>query len=145
MGLRDMNKLWRQLGGLTLFTLLLCGCGFDSTSEDQGNQSQVISDTGVFHLELIPKASRNLVGLNRYEIMLSDGQGIAVEQAQLTIVPWMPDHGHGTDREPSISPMGNGVYEVDDVVYTMPGLWHLNVEIRTALITDNARFQLEVY
>ena len=57
----------------------------------------------------------------------------------------MPDHGHGSDRMPIITPSGGGVYEVDDVVYTMPGLWHLNVAIRTMSIADEARFEVEVY
>ena len=141
MVLRDMSKLWREFGELTLFTFLLLSCG----SEDQENLYEVVSDNGGFVLELIPKASINLVGLNRYELILSDEQAIAVEQAQITIIPWMPDHGHGTDREPSIVPMGDGVYAVEDVVYTMPGLWHLNVDIITASMTDKARFELEVH
>ncbi len=145
MSVCEMSKLWGQFGGLVLFTLLLLGCGSDRTSDEQENQYAVVSDNGGFSLDLIPKASMNLVGLNRYEIILSDGQGAPVEQAQIAIIPWMPDHGHGTDREPIITPMGNGVYEVDDVVYTMPGLWHLNVEISTDSMTDNARFELEVH
>ena len=46
---------------------------------------------------------------------------------------------------PTITPLGDGVYDVDDVVYTMPGLWHLNVEISIMSLVDNARFELEVY
>ena len=128
-----------------LFIGVFIGCVSDGLSEDYQGQYGVVSDNGAFVLDLIPKVSMNLVGLNRYEIILADEQGIAVEQAQITMIPWMPDHGHGTDREPVITPMGNGVYEVDDVVYTMPGLWHLNVEISTDSMTDNVRFELEVY
>ena len=128
-----------------LFIGVFIGCVSDGLSEDYQGQYGVVSDNGAFVLDLIPKVSMNLVGLNRYEIILADEQGIAVEQAQITMIPWMPDHGHGTDREPVITPMGNGVYEVDDVVYTMPGLWHLNVEISTDSMTNNVRFELEVY
>ena len=140
-----MSKIVRQFGALTLFIVMFLGCGSDGSSEDYQGQYDVVSDNGAFVLDLIPKVSVNLVGLNRYEINLADRQGMPLDQAQITIIPWMPDHGHGTDREPSISPMGNGVYEVGDVVYTMPGLWHLNVEISTASMSDNARFELEVY
>ena len=140
-----MSRNLKQFGELTLFILVFLACGSDGSSEDYQDQYGVVSDHGVFVLDLIPKVSLNLVGRNRYEINLADRQGKPLDQAQITIIPWMPDHGHGTDREPSISPMGNGVYEVDDVVYTMPGLWHLNVEISTASMFDNARFELEVY
>lgn len=54
----------------------------------------------------------------------------------LTIVPFMPDHGHGSPITPSVTPAeGEGRFQVDDINLWMPGLWEVRIDV-TGSATD---------
>lgn len=48
----------------------------------------------------------------------------------LTVVAWMPAHGHGATAEPRLSNLGDGAWEVT-VEFAMAGLWELQVQADT--------------
>jgi hypothetical protein len=50
----------------------------------------------------------------------------------LTVVPWMPSHGHGTSITPQVEPRGGGRYLVTNVSLYMPGDWELRTSIAGA-------------
>jgi YtkA-like len=58
-------------------------------------------------------------------VITSTATGSAVDDLDLDIVPWMPAMGHGTSQVPTITGLGGGTYELDDVDLYMPGLWQL--------------------
>lgn len=41
----------------------------------------------------------------------------------------MPAHQHGMNYEPTISDLGNGVFQADGLVFHMPGVWEIQVEL----------------
>ncbi len=53
----------------------------------------------------------------------------AITGAQLTVTPFMPDHGHGSSHAPIVNEKGAGKYEVNDVYLTMPGLWRTTISV----------------
>ena len=53
----------------------------------------------------------------------------AITGAQVTVTPFMPDHGHGSSRTPVVTEKGSGKYEVNDVYLTMPGLWKTTISV----------------
>lgn len=60
------------------------------------------------------------------------------------VVPFMPDHRHGTSIEAIITPVAGtpGRYNVEKVNLFMPGLWEVTVEARpTETTSDSAIFR----
>jgi hypothetical protein len=37
----------------------------------------------------------------------------------------MPEHGHGMNTKPRVTPLGDGRFRVDGMLFHMPGLWNL--------------------
>ncbi len=48
---------------------------------------------------------------------------------EITVVPWMPDMGHGASITPAIAAMGDGRYVISDVELFMAGKWQLRTTI----------------
>lgn len=68
-------------------------------------------------------------GVDAVRLRIADAAGAPVDGAAVTATPWMPAHGHGTSVEPSVTPGGDGVYDVDDVLFYMDGRWELRTRI----------------
>jgi YtkA-like len=67
-------------------------------------------------------------GNNDWSIAIVDAvSGAPVAGAAMTVVPFMPDHNHGTSIKPTITDQGAGMYDVDPVNLWMPGLWQVTV------------------
>ena len=62
-----------------------------------------------------------------YRITNADGQ--PVDGLVLSVVPWMPDMGHGASIEPMVSAVGGGRYVISNVELFMPGRWELRTSI----------------
>ena len=52
-----------------------------------------------------------------------------VDGLAITVLPWMPDMGHGASVTPTVTAAGGGRYVVENVELFMPGKW----ELRTTL------------
>jgi hypothetical protein len=68
-------------------------------------------------------------GLIEVEYTITSTDGTPSDGLVLTVVPWMPDMGHGTSITPSVSAPGGGRYVISDVDLFMPGLWALRTAI----------------
>jgi hypothetical protein len=66
--------------------------------------------------------------------------GRAVTGATLNVMPFMPDHGHGTSVMPQVAPAGDG-YELSSVYLFMAGLWKVTIQAQSAAGNDTAVFQ----
>ncbi len=70
-------------------------------------------------------------GTNALVLQVLDGAGKPVDGATITIVPFMPDHGHGSAVAPIVAPKGaEGKYDVSKVYLSMAGLWELRVNVQ---------------
>jgi YtkA-like len=67
-----------------------------------------------------------VAGLDAVQLILKDPTtGKPIEDESITLVPWMPTMGHGTDVIPQLHAMGKGRYVFTDVNLYMPGEWLL--------------------
>lgn len=67
-------------------------------------------------------------GNNDWSLQIVDTtSGAPVAGAIMTVVPFMPDHNHGTSIKPTITDQGSGMYDVNPVNLWMPGLWQVTV------------------
>jgi hypothetical protein len=69
------------------------------------------------------------VGQHRVVLVLEDREGSApLEGARVTLSPWMPAHGHGSE-DVEVFEEEPGVYVTEDVWFNMPGIWDLRVRV----------------
>ena len=69
------------------------------------------------------------VGYDAAQLSISDATGAPVSGLALTVVPWMPAHGHGASVQPAVTETAPGVYAVTPLDFFMAGQW----EVRTAI------------
>jgi hypothetical protein len=67
---------------------------------------------------------------NSWVISTTKADGEPVEGAELTLNAQMPDHGHGSPREPVVTELGDGEYRAEPIALFMPGYWTVEVSVR---------------
>ena len=67
---------------------------------------------------------------NELTLQLLDAAGRPVDGATISVVPFMPDHGHGSAVKPAVTPKGGGVYDVTNLYDPLPGLWRVTVTVQ---------------
>jgi hypothetical protein len=87
--------------------------------------TQATSTDGAYSFSLLAPATVTRGNYMLQYVITSTATGAAVDDLDLDIVPWMPAMGHGTSQVPTITGLGSGTYELDDVDLYMPGLWQL--------------------
>lgn len=66
---------------------------------------------------------------NAWTLMITDLADAPLEGVDVSIRPWMPDHGHGTPVEAEITDLGGGEYHFEPVNLFMAGLWEIHLEL----------------
>jgi len=83
------------------------------------------------------------VGKNSISLKIYDADDYEVVGATINVKPWMPGMNHGVFLTPKVQEKDNGVYEVGDVGFSMPGHWQLVVSVKTDSIFDQTTFEFE--
>jgi hypothetical protein len=75
------------------------------------------------------------IGLAASELTITDttAGGAPATGLALTVLPWMPAHGHGTSTTPTVSETAPGVYVATPIDFYMAGQWELRTTIAGAL------------
>ena len=69
-------------------------------------------------------------GVNQWRVSLSEMRsGELIDQCQIILTPYMPDHGHGSPLTPSVTPLSDGIYLIEEIAFTMPGLWEMRFDV----------------
>ncbi|HBX37545.1 MAG TPA: Auxin-binding protein [Pseudohongiella sp.] len=83
--------------------------------------------------------------MHGWVISLTDTQGQAVNNADITVTGGMPEHDHGLATSPRITQqLGDGQYLLQGVRFHMPGLWQLELLIQVEEITYRAQVELNL-
>lgn len=73
------------------------------------------------------------IGLAASELTITDAGGAPATGLTLTVLPWMPAHGHGTSTMPAVSETAPGVYVATPIDFYMAGQWELRTTIAGAV------------
>jgi hypothetical protein len=74
------------------------------------------------------------LGLDAAELTLTDTTGAPATGLTLTMLPWMPAHGHGTSTTPTVTETTTpGVYVATPINFYMSGQWELRTTIAGAV------------
>jgi hypothetical protein len=92
--------------------------------------SSFMSDQGKLKIELSSQPEQPpYAGNGSLELVLTDAKtGEPVDGENITLVPFMPTMGHGTDTIPVMQAMKDGHYVFTNVNLYMPGEWQLRFQ-----------------
>ena len=78
---------------------------------------------------------------NTWVLEISDLGGAPVDGLDIVVIPWMPDHGHGTAVEVEVTATGNpGEYSVTPVNMHMAGYWEITLDLSSGDEQDTIMF-----
>ena len=131
-----------------LSTSLLCGCLFCASACGDGVAApvppvSVTGDSGVLAAVATPTPNPPTTGQNTLALTLAAGAAPAASCA-LTVVPWMPAHGHGSAGTPTVVEAAAGQYEIEGVNYIMPGSWEIRIDAVCPVGRDRLILPFEV-
>jgi len=127
----------RLAGALAVALLAATGCGGAGHTPDTPPLTfdgvpalTVASASGQLTLALWWSPVHPTVGYDASQIAVTDGAGVPVSGATLTVVPWMSAHGHGASVQPTVSETAPGVYVAVPLDLYMSGSWQLRTRIQ---------------
>jgi hypothetical protein len=83
--------------------------------------------------------------IHSWELTIKDPAGTPVNDAMVTVVGDMPEHGHGLPTQPEITKIGaGGLYRIDGMKFQMPGWWVVTISIMANGVHDSVSFNLNV-
>ena len=71
-------------------------------------------------------------GENAFTLLIADSNGQPMDGLTVGVQPWMPDMGHGSSVNPTITAVDGGLYQVTNCVFTMGGVWQLRTTLSSA-------------
>jgi len=89
----------------------------------------VASASGALNLAVWWSPAHPTVGYDATQLAITDSAGAPVSGLTLTIVPWMPAHGHGASVEPAVTETAPGTYVATPLDFFMSGTWQLRTTI----------------
>jgi YtkA-like len=101
------------------------------------------SAKGTFNVTLVESVpGPPAIGNDTWTLLVKDASGAAMSGATITVKPWMPDHGHGTSVNATITPAAaDGTYTVTPLYLFMAGLWQITFTITSSTgATDQVVF-----
>jgi hypothetical protein len=137
-----------------LLIALVAACGKGSSSADAGEIIDCSTDPRVMTYQpgmSIPSASKNLdfilvksdpgppaKGNDTWTLKVTNTSAQPQPNLGLSVLPFMPDHGHGTSVNASITDNHDGTYTVAPLYFFMPGVWRVTFTSSTP--ADSAVF-----
>jgi hypothetical protein len=139
---------------VSLLSGLLVACGSHSSAPDAGDVVNCQNDPRVFTyapgmtvksvsgamtfalVQSVPAPPGR--GNDTWTIHVTDSSGQTLPNLSLSVLPFMPDHGHGTSVTPGVTANGGGDYTVTPLYFFMPGVWR--IRFTPAGSTDTADF-----
>ena len=99
-----------------------------------------MTDNGQYSVEVLVKDKDLKVGVNTLDIIVHDKSDKDVAGAEIKVVPWMPEMGHGVFEKPVVKERGGGVYSVENIIVIMEGRWELRLTIDKNNTEDHVTF-----
>ena len=134
---------------IVTFVVALFGCGGETTTPAPSftfastPDQTLTSDSGALRIAVHFAPSPPVVGSDAVQLAFTDASGAAISGLALTVVPWMPAHGHGTSVDPTVTEMTPGTFVASPLYLSMPGSWELRMTTSGSL-DDTAKASFEI-
>ena len=117
------------------------GCSTDPRAQTYAPALTQVGTQGKLSVELTSaQPAPPLRGTNTWTVRVRDEKGDLVSGASVAVKLLMPDHGHGSTVQPSVTPQSDGSIRIDPLYFFMPGLWQITLEVTAGADTDTAVF-----
>jgi hypothetical protein len=78
---------------------------------------------------------------NKLRVRVTDAAGAPMDDVTVVIDTFMPLHKHGATVPVTVTPLGNGEYELNPLYLFMGGYWEITVIVKQGSVeTDRAKF-----
>ncbi len=109
-------------------------------------RSRVVSNDGTY---LVSYESRpEVIPLNEpfdLTVWVQNPDGTALSAPiGLEVDGRMPQHRHGMNRVPTVEQMEDGRFLIKGMLFHMPGLWELDVDVSQGGVTERAQFPIDL-
>ena len=101
------------------------------------------SDSGALTIAVRFSPDPPTAGSDAAQLSFIDADGAPVSGLALTVVPWMPAHGHGTSVDPTVTETEPGTFVAAPLYLFMPGSWELRMTIG-GTVDDTAKAAFEI-
>lgn len=134
----------------------LAGCGASTPRAEPAHRPQaealrheVVSNAGNYRVRFLPVPDpiplNEVFGL----LVLVEPVGAGAKEAalgslRLVADAAMPEHRHGMVRTPRVEPLGEGSFQVEGLLFHMPGRWELYFDITVGRVTERAQFEVNL-
>ena len=99
----------------------------------------------LYKATLQPAQGFRLRQLQTVPVLIVDAKGQPVDGATITVDGGMPEHSHGLPTRPVVKRyLGNGVYEIEGLRFSMGGWWEVKLAIETPGGSDRVTFNLSL-
>jgi hypothetical protein len=103
------------------------------------------STSHLYTVTLAPAQPLRVRQLQTVNVRVADAKGEPIDGASIRVDGGMPEHGHGLPTQPRVTrALGNGVYEIEGVRFSMGGWWELKLAIETPAGADHVTFNLSL-
>ena len=125
------------------------GCGVEMAPDSSpptfaADPDQTLtSDSGALNVAVRFSPRPPAVGEDAAELSFTDANGAPVTGLGLTVIPWMPAHGHGTSVNPTVMETTPGTFVASPLYLFMPGSWELRMTT-TGSVDDTATAAFEL-
>jgi len=103
----------------------------------------LVSDSGALRIEVRFSPRPPTVGTDAVQLSFLDANGSGASGLELTVVPWMPAHGHGTSVAPTVAETTPGTFVAEPLYLFMPGSWELRMTTGGS-VDDTAKAAFEI-
>ncbi len=79
-------------------------------------------------------------GNEAWSIQVRDPSDAPRDGLTIQVIPYMPDHGHGTAVQAVVTPSANGTYGLDPLNLFMTGLWTITLRLVDGAQLDEVVF-----
>ena len=99
----------------------------------------------LYSVTMQPVQELRLRQLQTVRVRIEDTNRNAVDGAVIAVDGGMPQHGHGLPTQPRVTKaLGDGVYEIEGVRFSMGGWWEFKLAIQSSAGADNVTFNLSL-
>ncbi len=148
---------------VTLLVIIYSACVFDEKTEatettmssshmHQGMSSMTLPSD--LHTGTTLTTTRNtftiaiftetkIVGANTLDFTITDANATPITNATITAALWMPMMKHGSQAPTGFLVSGN-TYRINNLVYSMAGIWDITITITSGAISDSVIVTREI-
>lgn len=86
------------------------------------------TDTGYYTAELVMKPKQPIVGMNKAHLIIHNYEAVDIPGLRIIATPYLPSKGIKSGNA-EVEDSGRGLYILEDVNLSEPGIWHMQLKI----------------